>query len=383
MVAGVMYEVEQARRHFFEELERYESGGSISGIPPTFAPFFYVPELDMLAQVFPYDYRLPALSALMAGPLPELEHLLLSRFGPGDWRTEAWEAGPLRYRATLRATLRLIVRARDNATAQTEERRYYAKLSREEEEGEQTYQVLRQLWDGAGMKGETFTVARPIAYLSGLRTFLQEEASGTSLHEMLLREEDAVWAIRKVARALATLHLSDVVAPRSHHLNNEIALLRGARDNLRSASPHLAPEVEEIFDAVVAGLEEVPPSPTHGDLKPVHLLFNDGRFTLIDLDTFAGADPVRDVAHFSFTVARTMSPRFFFPSDRARTVTQAFVEEYFAHVPEAWRSRLPFHYAGTALKKAAASMRRRRPGRSDVVESLLNEARDSLAGKIW
>src|SRR5829696_960476 len=38
--------------------------------------FAYVPELDLLLQVFPHDLRLPALAGLMAGPPPELTPVL-------------------------------------------------------------------------------------------------------------------------------------------------------------------------------------------------------------------------------------------------------------------------------------------------------------------
>ncbi len=51
-------------------------------------PFAYVPELDLLLQVFPHDYRLPGLVQLIAGPPPELVSALIDEFGPGDWRTD-------------------------------------------------------------------------------------------------------------------------------------------------------------------------------------------------------------------------------------------------------------------------------------------------------
>ncbi len=43
----------------------------------------YVPELHMLLQVFPYDFRLPALAQLMQGPPPEAATALCRRLGVG------------------------------------------------------------------------------------------------------------------------------------------------------------------------------------------------------------------------------------------------------------------------------------------------------------
>src|SRR3712207_8081969 len=55
----------------------------------------------------------------------------LARFGAGDWRTEAWDVEPVRYRNGTRMTLRLRVRARNRATGQPEERSFYAKVYRD------------------------------------------------------------------------------------------------------------------------------------------------------------------------------------------------------------------------------------------------------------
>jgi hypothetical protein len=383
LVTGVMYGGNRTRRTW-EKLRRSDPGPAIPDASPALAPFSYVPDLDMLVQVFPYDHRLPGLHLLMSGPPPELQALLLARFGPGDWRVEAWDIEPVRYRVDMRATLQLTARARDATTGRAEERGFYAKVYRKEEQGEQTYQALRELWGKAGAGGESFTVPRPIAYLGGLRTLLQEEAPGISLLSILRRkEEEAMPAVRKVARALATFHLGDVVTPRRRRrLGGEIARLQSAGRDLRSACPHLGPEIEEIVGAVVVGLEEVPPAPTHGDLKPADILLDGDRLVLLDFDKLAGADPVLDVANFLIHLAKAR-PSSPIPHDRRRAVARAFTEEYFARAPQTWRARLPFHYAMTVLNRAAGLYRSQVPSWPDRIEARLKEAKDSLAGRVW
>ena len=72
-----------------------ESGTSDPLRSTDFEPFFFIPELEMLVQVFPYDHQLPSLPILMAGPPPTLEPLVLARFGEGDRRTGVGRrAGP-------------------------------------------------------------------------------------------------------------------------------------------------------------------------------------------------------------------------------------------------------------------------------------------------
>jgi len=384
LVTGVVYTGGRTRR-IWKELRRSKAGREIPGTSLAFEPFSYVPDLDMLVQVFPYDYRLPALPLLTAGPTPELEALLLDQFEPGDWQAEAWDVEALRYRAVQRAALRLTVRARDATTGRVEERRFYAKVYLEGERGgylggKQTYQMLQELWEKASAGSTGFTVGKPIAYLSDLRTLLQEEVPGISLVGLLHREEEAIPAVRKAARALASLHLDDLVVPQRRHLRDEVVRLERVGKLLQSACPHLEPEIEEIVNTVVAGLEEVPPAPIHGDLKPGHILLDGDSVGLIDLDKCAMSDPMLDVADFLFSLTK-VSPHS--PHDHPRAVVGAFVEEYFAHVPEDWRARLPLHYAGNSLKKAAVPVRHRVPDWSDKVEAYLEKARNSLAGKGW
>ena len=80
-VSGALYADGRTRR-IWEKLQRTESEQrGVSDSSPAFTPFSYIPDLDMLVQVFPYDHRFPALRLLMSGPPPDLESLLLARFG--------------------------------------------------------------------------------------------------------------------------------------------------------------------------------------------------------------------------------------------------------------------------------------------------------------
>jgi hypothetical protein len=141
-------------------------------------------------------------------------------------------------------------------------------------------------------------------------------------------------------------------------------------------------EVESIIEGVLAGLQEVPLRPTHRHLSPDHIFLDGERTTFIDLDMFANADPVLDPARLLTRLAG-MPALLPIPRERARVAAREFAEEYFAHVPGAWQERLPFHYAGTLLKTADGYFRRQVPDSLGRIAGLLEEARDSLAGKVW
>jgi Phosphotransferase enzyme family len=383
LLTGVMYTEGGRARREWQELQR--PGREIPYALLTFEPFFFIPELEMLVQVFPYDHQLPSLPILMAGPPPTLEPLVLARFGEGDWRTEAWGVEPVRYRNGTRMTLRLRVRVRNRTTGQPEERCFYAKVYREEEDGERTCEVARKLWEKTEAGGEGFSVGRPVAYLSDLRCLVQEEVAGSSLYDVLLQEEEATPVARRAARALAALHLDeDIPTPLRPRLSKEDfdRRLMSIGAALQRACPHLEPEVQEIVGAVIARSEaEAPTAPTHGDLQLRHILLHGGRPALIDLDAFAEADPLLDIALILSDLA---AMPFDSPLLRARAgkASQAFVEEYFAHVPESWRDGFPSRYARAVLKRAANIARRQNqmPGWRDKVEALIKEANSSLAG---
>src|SRR5919112_4754571 len=380
-VTGVMYADDKTRRKW--EKLRVSYPKEISEIISPFEPFSFIPELGMLVQVFPYDRRLPTLPLLIAEPLPELELPLLARFGPGNWRTEVWNVEPVRYRAGLGAALRLTVQGQDGATGRRIERHFYAKVYRDEGQGQQTHQVLRELWKQARANGEGFTVVRPLAYLSELRALILEEAPGRTLEEILLGDGDSTGAVRRVARALAAFNQGDAPATtRRYLLADHAAYLERAARVLRRACPHLRLEVESILEGVLAGLQEVPLRPTHRHLSPDHIFVDGERTIFIDLDMFANADPVLDPARLLTRLA-AMPALLPIPRQRARAVAREFAEEYFAHVPGAWQDRLPFHYAGTLLEVAHGFFRRQAPEWPDKIATLLKEAKASLAGGVW
>jgi len=379
-VTGLLYAEKNRAEQVWRKLKATDPRREIPEAWLTFEPVSFVPELDMLVQVFPYDHRLPTLPLLAAGPPPELEPLLLARFGPGEWRVQAWNVQPVRYR-DQGAVLRYTAKARNAATGGRIERRFYAKVYRHEK-GEQTYQALRVLWSQAGAR-EGFTVVRPVAYLSDLRALILEEAPGTPLEEILLRERDTTGAVRRVAQALAAFNQGDAPATtRRHLLADQAAVLERARRLLGWACPHLRLEVESIIEGVLAGLEEVPLGPTHRDLKPDHIFVDGERTIFIDLDSFAKADPVLDPAYLLARLA-AMPALFPIPRQRTRTVAREFAEEYFAHVPSTWQERLPFHYAGALLKISFGLFGRQVPDWPDRIATLLEEARASLAGRVW
>src|SRR2546426_4572567 len=96
-VSGVIYAEDRAER-MWRKLRAAHPGQEVPQAFLTFEPVSFIPDLNMLVQVFPYDRRLPALPLLMTRPSPDLETLFFSPFAGEPVGTEGRKPGPVRDR---------------------------------------------------------------------------------------------------------------------------------------------------------------------------------------------------------------------------------------------------------------------------------------------
>jgi len=97
----------------------------------------------------------------------------------------------------------------------------------------------------------------------------------------------------------------------------------------------------------------------------------------IDLDSAALGDPVRDPAHLWAYLTGGVGLDGV-PAARIRAAAGAFVQEYFAHVPAAWRARFALHCAGALVEVASGIFRRQEPAWRDKVITAVELARRAL-----
>jgi tRNA A-37 threonylcarbamoyl transferase component Bud32 len=375
IVTGISFGGDRTRRAW-ETMSQTAGAPAKATARSTLPNFAYVPELDLLLQVFPHDLRLPALAGLMAGPPPELIPILLKEFGSEKQELLGWTADVVQYRVDMRAIVRLTVAAIDPATGQARQCQFYAKVYRDAEQGRRAYRAQADLYERAAEVGEYLVVAKPIDYDDVRRTLVTEAISGTSLSKIIRRGKDSVAAVRVAARAIAEFHRLDVAAP-PRSIAEEIARLHEARQYLASARPDLADDVSAMVEVVNSGLTGAPLGLIHGDLKPDHVLVDGDRVALIDFDLLGRADPVVDVAHLVAFLGK--------PEERSRSrreetadTAQEFVDEYFRYAPDTWRARLPLYHAMTSIHKAVGLCRRRGADRQPLIEEILREGQAFL-----
>lgn len=378
-VTGLFYAEQGGAERLWKEMQGANPRQEIPDRWLTFEPVDFIPDLQMLVQVFPYDRKLRNLCLVLNGALRELEPLLLARLGPNQWQAEDRSVEPTRYRTELGAALRYTLQAREAPTARSETLRCYLKVYRNER-GQETFQLLRSLSERTAEGQLPYSVVRPIAYLGELRTLVLEEAAGTALQQLLLAGCDSAKLMRPVARAVAAFNQNDLKIPRLHSLADQFDDVKRASSLVQWACPRARAEVREITAAVLAGLEEVPPAPIHRDLKTDHIFLSGERVIFIDLDSVVLGDPVRDPAHlFAHIAARVGLDAM--PLDQARTAAAAFVEEYFTLVPKPWRKRFPLHCAGALIEVAGGIFKRQEPNWPEKVTAAVEEAKLALSGE--
>src|SRR5215212_6368118 len=250
VVSGVSYGGNRTRRAW----DKLSRTGGMAERESKIRRAAYVADLDLLLQVFPFDHGLPALEPLMAGTLDGLRGPILARFGPGDWQLDEWHSECIRYRVDLRASVKLTVKATESRSGGALDRRFYAKVYGGEEQVERAWKVQQDLAAALQAAGDPFALAPLVAYLPEDRVLVEDERT-------------------------------------------DPGRVRRSAESLRNSRPDLTAAVAEIEKGICGGLDAVnalPSVPVPGDLKPPHILVEEERVVLLDLDKFAAGDPMLD-----------------------------------------------------------------------------------------
>ncbi len=342
----------------------------------TFDPVGFIPNLQMLVEVFPYDRKLRSLGRVVGGELQGLDQPILSQLGPGDWRIEQRTIEPTRYRTEFAAAFRYTIRAHDALSESREDVRCYLKVYRKER-GIEVSEILQSLSEIRHGGESQYSVVKPISYLSELRTLAIEEAPGISLTRVLLTKPDPSDELKQVARAVAAFNQDELPLRRRHSLADQLAELERASALVKWACPQLRDTLQGIYDAVVQGMDEDGPGPIHGDLKPDHLFLSGGRVSFIDLDWAALADPLLDPAQLLAYIRGRVGLDSISPA-RTEAAGATFVEEYFRLVPKSWQRRFPLHCAAALIEVAAGIFRRQEPFWPEKISGVISAAQHEI-----
>lgn len=144
-------------------------------------------------------------------------------------------------------------------------------------------------------------VPEPLGEAPELSLWLQRRVEGRPATEFLTPEAGPLLA-RRIGRALAKLHATEVDLDRSWRVADELRVLQRRFGELAGYLPALAADASLMgagCAAVAARLQTALPRPLHRDFYPDQVLVAGDALWLVDLDLAAMGDPALDVGNFA------------------------------------------------------------------------------------
>jgi aminoglycoside phosphotransferase (APT) family kinase protein len=261
---------------------------------------------------------------------------------------------------------------------------------RQDERGQQIYEVMRELrrsgFDGAS----GLSVPQPLGYFPRVRLVMMEKAGGSLLRQWIYNPRtDWPAVIRPVARWLAKLHGSGVRVSRQFSVKEESNAIQGwlADVNASDASwlSHEKERIGALLREILARQSRQDPRNVgliHGDCHTENILVRGGEVTVIDWEHAAMADPALDLG-FLLGQVEIQSDRYWWarglksPLDPA-ALTGALLGEYCRTAPRPSLSLLPVYQARTYVRHVVHTVRMKGKEDPSHVTRWLNRAADRL-----
>ena len=235
--------------------------------------------------------------------------------------------------------------------------------------GEQVTGLMREMWRQGFDRGAADRISIPevAAYLPRLALLLQEEIGGQPV-KAFLSEPGAERALRQMAVGLVKLHRSPVRVGAPFTMQDHLRRCHPRPQVLRERCPEMRPAIDEIqYSSFEPGL-------IHGDFHMGQVHVSPERTWLIDFDAVCVADPAADLGNilvFLKGKARKV------PS--APLLVDAFLDEYFQHMPSEILTRVPLFEAITHLRRACKRLRFQEDGWQKKARRFIDDSLESLA----
>lgn len=179
------------------------------------------------------------------------------------------------------------------------------------DQGRNVYAGMRALWASPLSRGDIVAVAEPLAFLPELNVLVQSPIPHEQTLKDLIRSalrmgtpaalDELNAVMRKTARGLAALHLSQARHGETTWWGDELAEVREDLEQLSATIPKLGGAATPLLsrlEAVAGAYPADPLVPTHGSFRPGQVLLGPQGIGFIDFDKFGQAEPARDLALF-------------------------------------------------------------------------------------
>jgi hypothetical protein len=366
----------------------YETGGAASRfakaqrqplITPKFGrPLTHVPALDMVVWAFPNDRKLAGLPKLVDPTAlgEQLQPLIAAGLGR-EWRIRNLTHDLAHYNPEHTCMVRVQLQLQHGDTGEKQNLVVYGKTYYNDQ-GAETYQFMRELWDSEARRSGRLRIAQPLGYHPQLKTLWQLGLPGETLLEQNADRACSPDLLCRAAGTLAALHQTPVSRARSSPLNEWVGRLEEMRHWLPRVRPACASHLNGLVDRLVdqAGCLGTQPIATlHGDLHLQNFFVDGGQVALIDLDNLHRGSPWQDVGSF-------VAGLFYLglltkaPDPATHEIIDVFCQAYAQSIPWDVSTAALNWYTAAALinERAFRSVSRLKAGRLDILDDLIELA---------
>lgn len=374
----------------------YESGSGYahfvkartqSLVVPQFGhPLFYLPGLEMVVWVFPNDRKLGALPKLMDQTCLQQEvlpEMVAANFGD-QWQITELAQQLVHYVPEHTCTSRVQLQLCQKQTGEKQSLVLYGKTYYNHE-GEETYQLMGQLWASKRRQEGRLRLAQPLAYQPHLKTLWQVELPGQTLLEQDLSSSHFLTLLGRAAAALAEFHQTQVACTKSSQLNDWLTKLQEMKQLLRQIRPAGQKKLDSLVERLLNQAEQLGPQPVatlHADLHLKNFFVEGEQVALIDLDNLCYGSPWQDVGSFS---AGLLYWGLFtaMPMPLIWQLIVTFCQQYMQNVPWPASGLVLNWYMAAALinERAFRCVTRLKSGRLDLLDNLIDLADSISAGE--
>jgi aminoglycoside phosphotransferase (APT) family kinase protein len=202
-----------------------------------------------------------------------------------------------------------------------------AKVYTDPQRAERVHAVLEQLY-ALSVAGHACAVPRPVAHLPEFGMSVYEAVRGCTLDRLETggRREAMIAA----GRWLSALHGSTIELVRRFDMTRESRKLGTWAEQVAHDHPPAAAMTARLIgrlDSLATRVQVSTATPIHKDFHYQHVLVDDGRARVIDLDEVRTGDPAFDVAHFRVNL-RLLALREGMPADELARLDGAFLDGY-------------------------------------------------------
>ena len=245
------------------------------------------------------------------------------------------------------------------------------------------YELMRDLWQRSQSDDAAFACPEPLAYLPESRTLILSALPGNAALATLHGPE-AERAMMQAGRGLARLHAGTASGLEAWTEAHEFENFLAATAMLQRHDPDRAPAIARLraaAQAARAGIEALPPVPSHTAFRFSQLLDFRGRLAVVDFDGFRAGHPMCDagsfVAHLLYLVAKDE-----LDETSARTAVRDFLAGYGGSAPWGISAAALHWYTGVMLvaKHAQKCVKRVKSDGDVKVLRLIDRATGLLEG---